>query len=160
MANATLYDILVAVKADLSALSLKGMPPANIIIHKAITTKLRDLPAVRFPCIVIAPWGRETMPPAAGTNVRDDITYPVAIAMMASEATDNEQPGQRQTQNLNQYLTWRETIISSFHNQRLTTLCQQGFVQPLDIVDNTSWHQKNLWVSGLILNCTSRKTRG
>ena len=159
MANAILFDILEAVRTDIQALSLAGLAAANIIIHKVPSTAVAGLPAERFPCIIIAPWGREVV--RAGSNVRDDITYPVVVCIVASEKNEIEQPQDAQRQNFEMYLKWRETIRKSFSNLRLTsTLCHLITVAPLEIVDRQAWEQKGLFASGLILNCTQRESKG
>lgn len=159
MANAILFDILEAVRTDIQALALVGLAAANIIIHKVPSTAVAGLPAERFPCVIIAPWGRELV--KAASNVRDDVTYPVVICIVASEKTEADQPQSAQLQNFEQYLKWRETIRKSFSNLRITsTLCHLVTVEPLEIVDRQAWEQKGLFASGLVLKCTQRETKG
>lgn len=158
MANAILFDILEAVRSDIVALNLSGLADANVVLHKVVSTQAADLPATKFPCVIVAPWGRESNDPVS--NLRDDVGYPVVVAIIDSEQADNPQPGTEQRQKLNQYLTWRERIRKSFNEQRLTTLCHRVHVEPLDIVDKAAWEQKGLFVSGLVLRCYSRESRG
>lgn len=158
MANAILYDILEAVRSDLVALDLPGLAAANVVVHKVVSTRVADLPAVQFPCVVIAPWGRESVEPHS--NLRDTVGYPVVVAIIDKESTDNLQPQSDQLQQLNMYLQWRETIRHSFSYQRLSTLAHTVRIESLDIVDKAAWEQKGLWVSGLVLRCLSIESRG
>ena len=107
----------------------------------------------QFPCIVIAPYGPEGLDPHAGTTSRDDVVYKIVVAILAA---DN---GEREA-HFNQYLTWRQSLRQQFHDQPLASLCFTVQVQPLDIVDRDAWLQRNLFASGLVLNCFSREPRG
>lgn len=161
MANAVLYDILHAIRADVQALNLPGLAAANVVVQKVPSDRTKDLPAVKFPCLVIAPYGAETIDPEAGSNLRDDVVYPVLVAVIAAEGNDDEQPLDQQTRDFNLYLTWRERLRKNFSQQRLSTeLCFKVEVQPLDIVDRTAWFERNVFSSGLLLKCYSRESRG
>lgn len=149
-----LFDILTAVRADLQALNLPGLSAANIVVQKVPGDRVQDLPSVPLPCLLVAPHGSESADPLAGTNLRDDIVYPIRVTILAADGTDQQFGFQ-------QYLGWRETIRRSFHNQRLTAnLCFTVQVQPLAIVDRSAWTERGLFVSGLVLNCFSREPRG
>lgn len=158
---AVLFDILEQVRADVQALNLPGLAPANILIQKVVSTKAVDMAlpeGARFPCVLIAPWGRETFP--GGSTTRDDMGFPVAIAIIASEAQERAQARDKQLQSFEQYLGWRETLIGSFINRRLTsTLVQRITIEPLDIADRKAWEDLNLWVSGIVLRCEQRMSR-
>lgn len=159
MANAIWFDILEQVRTDIVALALPDLADANVVVRKVPTTRLKDLPEGRFPCVQIAPWGVDSV--TASSNLRDDIGYPVLVAIMASEADDAEQPESEQTRLLEMYLKWRETIRKSFSNQRLTTtLCWQVTVEPLPVTDRESWFERGLWISGMVLRCINRESRG
>jgi hypothetical protein len=149
-----LFDILTAVRADIQALNLPGLSAANVVVQKVPGDQAQDLPAIRFPCILIAPHATETTDPLAGTNLRDDVVYPIRITILAADGGDQQFGFQ-------QFLGWRETIRRSFHNQRLTSgLCFTVQVQPLPTVDKPAWSERGLFASGLILNCFSREPRG
>lgn len=158
---AVLFDILTQVRADIQSLNLSGLSPAAILIQKVVSVKVVDLSlpeGQRFPCVLIAPWGREGN--VAASNLRDDVTYPVAVCIIASESGEQKQPREKQEQNFDQYLGWRQSIRRAFSNQRLTTtLCHNVVVQPLDITDRAAWEEKGLWVSALLLQCTNREAR-
>ncbi len=154
MSPPVLFDILAAVRSAIQALALPGLAAANIVVQKVPGDRVQDLPAVQLPCILIAPHGSETTDPLAGTNLRDDIVYPVRVTILAADSGDQQFGFQ-------QYLGWRETIRRSFHNQRLTSeLCFNVQVQPLPIVDKSAWTDRHLFASALVLNCFSRESRG
>lgn len=159
MANAILFDILTQIRTDIQALTLPGIGAANIVIQKVPSTRDKDLPATKFPCVIIAPFGAESMESAG--NLRDDVVYPVAVVVMASEKDEAEQPQEQQAKNFEMYLKWRETIRKSFIQQRLTSsLVFKIELQPLDIVDRAAWFDRNVFASGLVLRCHSRESRG
>lgn len=152
--SAVLFDILEAIRADVQALGLPGLAAANVLVQKVPGDRPADLPAQKYPCILIAPVGAEELNPSAGTNLRDDVVYPVRITILADDCRDQEQQ-------FNQYLGWRETLRRSFHNQRLTAaLCFAVHVEPLDVIDKSAWTGKGLFMSSLLLRCHSREPRG
>ena len=151
--HAVLYDILSAIKSAIEARGLVGVASANVVIQKVPGNRPADLPAQQFPAIVIAPYGAEELDPRAGTNARDDVVYPVMVAILAADDGDQEL-------HLNQYLTWRQSIRQLFHDQPLSTLCFTVKVKPLDIIDREAWLKRNLFASGLVLQCFSREPRG
>ncbi|MGQ0637319.1 MAG: hypothetical protein ACT4QC_22150 [Planctomycetaceae bacterium] len=149
-----LFEILDAIRADVQALDLPGLSAANVVVQKVAGDRAADLPAAKHPCILIAPSGAESLDAAAGTNLRDDVVYPVRVTIVAPDSRNQEE-------RLQQYLGWRETIRRSFHNQRLTaSLCFTVRVQPLEIVDRSAWSDKSLFVSSLVLHCYAREPRG
>jgi hypothetical protein len=115
------------------------------------------MPAARMPAVVIGPFGAETI--TASSNVRDDIVYPVIVAIVASLKIDAEQPTDRQVMGLDQRLSWRETIRKAFSNQRLdATRGYNMALTPLAIVDNAAF-QRDLFVSGFTLRISNREGR-
>ena len=153
MPNAILFDILNAIQAAIAGRGLIGIGAANVLVQKAPATRAADLPAQQYPAIVIAPCGSEKLDPDAGTTSRDDVVYRVLVAILAADDGD-------QQANFNQYLTWRQSIRQLFHDQPLGALCFRVEVAPLDVVDRDAWFQRNVFASGLVLNCFSRETRG
>lgn len=149
-----LSDILNTVRSLVQDLELPGLATANVIVQKVAGDRPQDLPAVKYPCLLIAPHGAESADPQSGTNLRDDVVYPIRVTILAEDAGD-------QQFGLTQYLGWRERLRRRFHNQRLSPdLCFTVQVQPLTIVDPAAWHQRGLFVSSLVLHCFSRESRG
>ena len=154
---AELTTILETVLEQVQALDLAGVPRANIVVCHSAAVEIARLPAQRMPAVVIAPFGAETI--TAASNVRDDIEYPVLVAIVASLKVDAEEPTDKQRLNLDQRLTWRETVRKAFSNQRLDS--SRGFtmsLQPLAIVDAAAFN-RDLFVSGFILKIRNRESR-
>ena len=84
MATAVLFDILNAIKTAIEARGLVGIASANVVVQKVPGNRPADLPAQQFPAIVIAPYGAEELDPRAGTTSRDDVVYPVLVAILAA----------------------------------------------------------------------------
>jgi hypothetical protein len=153
MPNAILFDILNSIQSAIAGRGLTGVSAANVVVQKVPASRAADLPATQYPAIVIAPHRSEEVDPDAGTNARDDVVYRVLVAILAADDGD-------QQANFNQYLTWRQSIRQLFHDQPLANLCFRVEVAPLDVVDRDAWFQRNVFASGLVLNCYSRETRG
>lgn len=154
---AELTTILETVLEQVQALDLAGVPRANIVICHSAAVEIARLPAQRMPAVVIAPFGAETI--TAASNARDDVEYPVLVAIVASLKIDAEEPTDKQRLNLDQRLTWRETVRKAFTNQRLDA--SRGFtmsLQPLAIVDAAAFN-RDLFVSGFILKIRNRESR-
>jgi hypothetical protein len=151
--TALLFDILTEIRLRIGGRNLPGLASANIVVQKVPANRPADLPARQFPCILITPHGAEQLPPERGTNLRDDVVYPVRLAILAADAGDQET-------HFRQYLTWRQSLRQLFHNQPLGELCFQVRVEPLEVVDADLWRKQNLFVSQLVLHCTAREPRG
>lgn len=152
--TSVLCDILAAVQSRIQGLQLPGLSGGNVIVQKVAGNQTPDLPAGSLPYVLIAPHSAESSDPMAGTNLRDDIVYPVRVTIVAADAGD-QQFGFRQ------YVGWREAVRRLFHNQRLANpSCFTVHVQPLAIVDAAVWIDRGLYVSALVLNCFSREARG
>lgn len=141
---------LSAVQARIQALLLDGLDSANVVIAKLPSDQWSTLPA-----IMISPVDRETLEPTAGTNVRDDVGYPVQITILAA---DNQEP----LADLDRHLGWREQIQRAFRYQRLdavgeiiTTICE-----PRTVIDPTAWLEQNLYLSAFVLRFVAREPRG
>lgn len=154
MPNALLFDILEAIRAELQTLALPGLAAANVVVQKVPGDRSADLPAVKYPCLLIAPLGAERLDPSAGTNLRDDVEYAVRLTILIAETGNQEE-------RFNQFLSWREIIRRAFHNQRLAVAgCFTVRVRPLDVVEQTVWSESNLFMSSLVLHCFAREPRG
>jgi hypothetical protein len=154
MTSPILFDILSAVKTEAQGLRLPGLSPANIVVQKVSGDRAQDLPTAPLPCLLIAPHGSEAADPLAGTNLRDDVVYPIRVTIIAAD-------GGEQKFGFPQFLGWREKLRRSFHNQRLSAgSCFTVHVQPLAIVDRAAWIERRLFVSAIVLNCFSREPRG
>lgn len=154
---AALYDCLVEIQRQVQALDLPGIPPGNVVLCQVPAVEIARMNSRHLPAVVIAPFGAETV--TAQSNLRDDITYPVLVAIVASTRIDGEGPTDKQVQDFEQRLQWRETIRKAFSNQRLTSsLVHQIAVQPQQIVDPVAF-ARDLYVSGFVLRLTNREAR-
>jgi hypothetical protein len=154
---AELTTILETVLEQVQALDLAGIPRANVVLCQSAAVEIARLPASRMPAVVVSPFGAETI--TAQSNLRDDIEYPVLVAIVASLKIDAEQPTDKQRLYLDQRLTWRETVRKAFSNQRLDAT--RGYtmaLQPLAIVDQAAFN-RDLFVSGFVLKIRNREGR-
>ena len=147
--DAVMERCLTGVQSRIQSLTLLDIPNANVVIHKAAEES-----KVPKPAVIISPAGPETMVPTAGTNVRDDIFYPVFVGIVAADNRD-------QTTNRAKYLKWREQIARAHRNQHLpgVTEVYTMQIQTRDIVSPT-WFANNLFVSAMVIQCVSREVRG
>lgn len=166
-----LYDILSAVQTQIQGLSLTDIDNANIQV--AQVRNPREVVSVMpgLPGILIFPLGAESMPPAAGTVCKDDIGYPVAVAIFdySLQATEDDTPAGAQTgapdqdYNMDQKFQWRQDIRRKFFHKRLTGVSSvwNCTIEPMPIVDTTEWlnTRGGLWVSMMILRFLSREAR-
>lgn len=167
--NAILFDLMTLIKSSIENRGLIGISSANVIIVKEPVKLLKELPTPKpWPGIVIAPWGAEELNPMEASNSRDDVYYPIVVAVIAADNGD-------QQKSFNKYLFWRQSVRQLFHDQQLPnnttstvngtsyvagTLAWHVYVRPLDIVDRQAWRENNQFASGLLLRCKSRETRG
>ncbi len=98
--------ILTAVLANAQALTLAELPASQMY-------KLRDPTAINvtMPALLICPGPDERI--ELKTNLRDDIEYPVLVAIASRDAMASEA-------NLARDLRWREQLINYFRQPRLS----------------------------------------
>lgn len=163
----TFHKIMTEVANRIKSGGLTDLPDANVVIKK--TTKDRERIEVGLPGILIAPGNTENIPTTGGTNIRDDIGYPVEVMMFDAHRqqsfdnlpVDAEEGHPDQEYHFDDRLQWRDTIRKLFIRQRLTGVdtvftCE---VEPLAIVDANEFLKRNLWVSALVLRFWSREAR-
>jgi len=152
--------ILDAVQAKLitliGATGLDGITSARVVqswfpdVENLIKfEKLTGLPAV-FVC----PYGVEGMPANGGTNLADDITFNVPVAIAAAYDPD-------QTLYLDKYLRWREAAIEAFHNKRLTGVTEsiRCVAMPGEIISVAAVSGAQYWSTTFRIAVTVRKAR-
>jgi len=153
MSNSLHMQLLDATKTAIEGLGLTGISSSNVVVLQVPDDKGKWLPGL--PGIMVAPFGRETLPADQGTNRSDDIGYPVLIAIV-------DVANQAQTTNLDGRLYWREQIIDEFFHNRLSIAGEDPIeqtIEPLEIVNSAAWFQRQLYVSALVVRCTIRKLR-
>jgi hypothetical protein len=143
------YRCLTAVAAQITALSLAGIPSSQI----AVRWLPRTFDGVEtLPLIAVVPLGKEGQPGVL-TGV-DDIEYPVVVAIVDA--------GQQAFQaSLAGRLLWRQSIFRTFRHQRLTGVPEiiTTDVDP-DFVVSPELFAKNYFVSAIKFMFRSREARG
>lgn len=171
-ASSIYHGILLQVQVQLKALSLSQIVDENIEIAKVLNERETVFPGL--PGILVLPIGNESIPPAGGTNERDDIGYPVGVVMFDSdrqdtrtgEPADAELGTQDQFYAFDRKLKWREDIRAEFIRQRLDISSQIAgadiwdcTVEPGAVVNSDDWLRDNIWMSVLVLRFWSRESR-
>ena len=143
--------VLVAVKSQIEDLALTGIVDASIYIQKVPTT--RDFTSSDFPAVIISPIGSPKLNTQGGTNLRDEIEYPIGIFIV-----DND--NQNQTSDRDQYFLWNERITKSFRTPRLTgvTSIVNSFVSP-GVSVHPDWIKTGQYQSGLTVSFISWESR-
>lgn len=167
--SAILKDILDAVKDRIQGLGLTDMTDDKIQIAQVMNSRETVFPGL--PGILIVPIGAESMSPTAGTVGKDDIGYPIGVAILDETRQDTQdglpadaQAGAAdQDYNFFDKLEWREMIRKAFFHQRLDGVptVYTCHVEPMPIVDTVEWLSRGgIWISMLVLRFISRETRG
>lgn len=149
------YRCMTAAQSRIQGLLLDGISNSDIIVRKMGTDRNIGVEFItRYPAIILSSNGIEDQPPNAGTNIRDDVGYPVICSVIAKDQVELEK-------NHEKYLKWREQINRAFRGQRLPGVSEIyiGRVQPAQIADIPSWLAGKFHTS-LILRFYSREVRG
>lgn len=154
--DSTHYLILEAVQSRIIALNLDEVG-ANVLIRKIPTERGNDDSTYGYPVIMVSPMGTEQL--RGGTNVRDDVGYPVMISVLAKNNQDLTET------NLNKYLLWRERISAAFRGDQQLQLQPGGIqvhktnVEPGPVLSPTAvWN--NQYQCSLTVRCEARQARG
>lgn len=149
------YQCLVAAQARIRGLELPGIADDSVLTRKLpLDRQIGPDFKPKLPCVLLTPMGVEQMNPRAGTNVRDDVGYPVLCSILSADNQKLELTDDRE-------LKWRERIARAFRNQRLPGVSEvyTTVVEPTSIIVPDGW-LKNVWAQGLILRFISREVRG
>lgn len=148
-------QLMECIQAVIVSLDLVGIPNGGVLIQKRLSDQEKYLLASpnNYPVILIAP-ETETINPNGGTNVEDDIGYPVVIAILDDDNQDQEL-------NFDRDLLWREEIIRNLHNHRAAGIVaiRRLIVTPGPIIDPATWSKAGLWVSTLRVTAETRRGR-
>jgi hypothetical protein len=148
------YRCLDAVRSKILLCNLEDLADASVVIRQLPSDRGFDDGTYDLPGIVISQIGVENQNPSEGTNIRDDVQYPVTITVLAAGNQDL-------VTNQEKYLKWREQINRALRNQRLTGVDEvyKVTVTPGPITSpNAAWN--NYYHSQLIVRCVSREVRG
>lgn len=153
MADSILMQAMLVIQTRIRALNLTGIDSDNVLIMKVPRDTPADLPATNpFPCIMIAPFGSESLNAQGGTNLSHDIGYPILIGLVDSDQQD-------QQRNFDRNLYWREQIIDKIHQCDMgITAVRSVVIEPGQIVDPGGWN-RGKWISGLTARVLARKRR-
>jgi hypothetical protein len=166
------YAILEAVETAVKAIGLQDISNDNIELIKVYNERETVLPGL--PGVLIYPLGAENITATAGTSAKDDIGYPVAIAILdrdrqqsgTGEPAAAEEGTQDQAFRFEEKLLWREQVRKEFINQRLslsgvtpdqTNRCT---IEPQAVVNAEEWLATNIWISVLVFRFWTRESRG
>jgi hypothetical protein len=129
------------------ALGLTGMPSANVVVQK-----FPMQPEGVEPCIVLSHGQAESY--RGGTNLRDEKGYPVMVSIYVGA-------NQSQTINASRTMTWRESIMDTFINQRLSGVTEINTctIETSPTFD-TAWLSSNVDRSSFTLRFWGLHTRG
>ena len=159
-ASDSIHDaILEAVGNEVRAIPLVGVDSLNVIVQMVADARLIDRTA--FPCVLVsASPGNETIDLTGGTSAKDDIGYPVTVALLDG-ADQTNMPAKRK-----QWLAWRSNLIDAVLHKRLTlTTVAIGYsqfdigVEFGPIADQGMWFERNTLASMVTLRVRVRKQR-
>ncbi len=170
-ANDSTYNrIKQAIKAKIQSLDFPALttPPGALPASQVYEMAYPNLNAINVPAVVITEWslkgpikevvhhyGSSRGGIAAGTNLRDDIAYPVVVSII-----DRCDP--TFTAPLPTYRLWRERIFRALRYQRLAGLPEVYTVVPLpgSMADWPKADAYHYFVSELEFEAVSRESRG
>jgi hypothetical protein len=145
---------LLAAQSVIRSLALSGIDDASVVVRKLPWSREFTQGELPFPGIILSPLERETMDHWRGTNLRDDVGYPVQVSIV-------DRGNQDLQTNLGRMLIWRQRIARAFRNQRLTDVeeIMTCVVEPHHIYLPEAF-DKGVDQSTLTLRFMSREPRG
>lgn len=148
------FACLTAVQARLRLCDLDGIDNEDIVIRKLPSDRGTSFEVNGESTIIISPPGVEGQSDSAGTNLRDDIEYPVIVTILRADNQDLES-------DLNLGLLWREKINQAFRQQRLPGVpsVYKVRIQPGPVTDQAAFWN-NRYHSSFIIRPVSREGRG
>lgn len=140
--------VVSAVADRLKLLGLAQIPAANVLVRNSA-----DDPAQCWPAAVVL---RDATPDqyAGGTNVRDDLGYPVQVLLQDRSDVGTNAPAAK-------WDLWRETCERAFRNQRLTGVAEvyTCTIEPAVAVDPLPRIYQAV-VSAFTIRAMAREVRG
>lgn len=159
MAGEVVWDeCLTKIATAIKGLTLTAVTDARIVTMLVGDTQSGSGPDVSgYPCVIVFPGAPEF--DDGGTNLRDDWTYPVAVAVVSQES-GAENPQQT---NRARNLLWRERIRKLFHQKRLPGGVTNGdawrcICRPGAVADRPRWLNVE-HAQLLMVNVTVREPR-
>ena len=170
MADAVFWQILEAVQTLLRSLTFSAQGSDSVATIEDSAIVIRKLKHgdpdkderkrdERTPGWIISPGSRISRPPEAGTNIRDDVYYPVLAQLIDKDNFKREN-------NLQSYLKWLEQAAKVIHSQPMSDVqSAEGIVDiahavVTDTVDESMWVKHKQFVGGVEIVAVSREPRG
>ena len=154
MADSVYLTILAAVRDRIAGLNIAGIEQSRVITAKVWTPDVIEcLPGL--PGVVIGPPDRANITDLGGTNVADDIGYPVQIAFFNEDCQENAETV-RYDRNMWIHERLRQGLI---HRALEGTSVFTSRLDSQQIVDPFLWKQRNLWMGVLVIRFVSREAR-
>lgn len=140
------YDLLTSVKSIIDGLSLSGLT-GGTVIQEVATYQDGDQ---TLPFISISPYGPEKLSNEFGSNVRDEVGYPVLVAIIAKPDVNS----------LETRLGWRQTMRRNLNNHQLSDGQNYNLeVEPGNVVEVRAWFDRNAYVSGFVVRAYYQELR-
>ncbi|HEX4132481.1 MAG TPA: hypothetical protein VHZ24_20790 [Pirellulales bacterium] len=145
---------LLAVRRQIRSLELPGLNPASVVIQRLQWSRdfTRQPPVYALPGVIISTWGSESMDSEQGTNLTDQVEYPVCVSIVAGD--------EPYFSGIDIFLWWREQLARSFRNQPLAGIPEitNCVVAPGAIVVPEAL-LRGVYHSSLVLQFTSLESR-
>lgn len=161
MATSHWLKLLESAQTSIRDLNLTGLADANVLIQP-MAWEVADV-VTSLPAVVLSPLIDAT--PNEGTNVSDDISYLILVAIMASKAAIRDSASSS-WDIWDRALVWREEIIDQFINYRMLgpspgneVLSDITTIQPNPVVEVPAWFADEAYLSTFAIVAKKRKER-
>lgn len=166
------YQCLIAAQTRIRQLELEDIPPHNVTAWKlplmravgAATSQINNKRA-SFPCVILSTMEAEGLNAEAGTNYRDQIAYPIGVAIVSELSGDYARKPEYDHLETGhaRHLLWRQKIRKAFLNQRLPGVSGGDIIRctiQMRVPQIAGLLGDQLEGSAMVLNFESRETRG
>ena len=143
------YDTMVQIQGIIAAIGITAL--GTPIIQPVINYKALggENVADGAPCVLLAPWGAETV--GDSMQAVDDVGYKTGIAIVA---------GDEDVQSLEVFLGWRQSIRRRMNNRSITTSGNYRLtVQPGPAVEPVAWQKDHKLVSLMVVTAQFQEGR-
>jgi hypothetical protein len=153
-ADGIVQQLLDYVAATVQSLNLTGISSVNVT-KRWTPRALRQAEALSLPKVLVCPWDRFSFPGIL--TGKDDIGIAILVVFVAAQNQDNDA-------NLNRNNVWRWRTLSAFRYQAPAGIsaefgCYNCIPEDAGVLES-SWFDKNLYVSALSFRFITRTPRG
>ncbi|HWA98355.1 MAG TPA: hypothetical protein VG713_07675 [Pirellulales bacterium] len=145
---------LLAVQRRVRSLALPGLADESVVVQRLPWARdfVRQPPHYEMPGVIVSVWGTEQMNPLGGSNLVDQVTYPVCITIVAADRP--------YFTGFDVFLWWRERLSRAFRDQPLAGVGEvlNCIVEPGEIVAPNAL-LRGVLHSSLMLRFTSNEAR-